>query len=129
MRAAASTEREDRDRSAICSGAATSRTPCILLGSRHILGRRWSSVEPVPRSLPRAYRRQLEALDLEKVMRLVQEAVDETPESTAGSTAGGDGRRLRGIPSVGRGVSGAIGGTDPLRALMAKERQKQQKAR
>ena len=62
-------------------------------------------------------------------MRLVQEAVDETPESTAGSTAGGDGRRLRGIPSVGRGVSGAIGGTDPLRALMAKERQKQQKAR
>ena len=76
--------------------------------------------------LPRAYRRQLQALDLEKVMRLVAEAVDETPESAAGSTAGGDGRRVRGIPSVGRGVSGAIGGTDPMRALLAKERRKGQ---
>ena len=55
-------------------------------------------------------------------MRLVQEAVDEEPESTAGATAGGDGRKLRGIPAIGRGAPGAIRGTDPLRALLQKER-------
>ena len=31
-----------------------------------------------------------------------------------------DNRKLRGIPAVGRGVSGHIAGTDPLEALMAK---------
>jgi len=42
------------------------------------------------------------------------------PKSSAGATSGGDGRRLRGIPAVSRGTSGAIAGTDPVSALLAK---------
>ena len=46
------------------------------------------------------------------------------PSGAAGATAPGDGRRLRGIPIVGRSTAGgAIGGSDPLRALLAKERE------
>ena len=43
------------------------------------------------------------------------------PKTVAGATAPLDHRRLRGIPAVGRGVSGAISSTDPVRALLAKE--------
>jgi hypothetical protein len=46
------------------------------------------------------------------------------PASSAGATAPGDGRRLRGIPAVSRGTGGAIAGTDPLRALLVKERRR-----
>lgn len=35
------------------------------------------------------------------------------PNTTAGATAGGDERKLRGIPAIGRGVQGAIQGTRP----------------
>ena len=38
-----------------------------------------------------------------------------------GATLDGDPARLRGLPAVGRNVSGRIPGTDPLRALLAKE--------
>ena len=70
--------------------------------------------------MPRAFRRQQQALDMEKVARITAEPVE--PSSSAGATAGGDGRRLRGIPAVARGTSGAVFGPDPLRALLAKER-------
>ena len=36
-----------------------------------------------------------------------------TTKVIRGATAGGDGRKLRGIPAIGRGVSGAIRGTSP----------------
>jgi hypothetical protein len=60
---------------------------------------------------PRAYRRQLEATDRRNVDRAVQDAgpIQHTP----GATAPGDGRKLRGIPAIGRGVSGAIRDTRP----------------
>ncbi len=35
----------------------------------------------------------------------------------------------RGLPLVGRGMTGAIPGTDPLQALLAKERREENKAR
>jgi hypothetical protein len=35
------------------------------------------------------------------------------PIVQTGATAGGDERRLRGIPAIGRGVAGAIPGTRP----------------
>jgi hypothetical protein len=35
------------------------------------------------------------------------------PQIATGVTAGGDERRLRGIPAIGRGVAGAIPGTRP----------------
>jgi hypothetical protein len=76
---------------------------------------------------PRAYRRQLEAQDEAKLERILQE-VGERDELaiavTAGATAPGDGRRLRGIPAVGKGCSGTVFGTDPLGALLAKERRR-----
>jgi hypothetical protein len=58
----------------------------------------------VPQPLPRAFRRQLESEDREKAARIVRDA-----ETYVGGTAGGDERRLRGIPAVGRGCGGAIG--------------------
>lgn len=38
---------------------------------------------------------------------------DEPIRSARGATAGGDERKLRGIPAIGRGVAGAIPGTSP----------------
>jgi hypothetical protein len=75
----------------------------------------------VPQPLPRAYRRQLQVEDQAKLERILAEVVDEEPASAAGATAPGDSRRLRGIPAVLRGTSGAIPGTGPLGALVAKE--------
>jgi hypothetical protein len=56
--------------------------------------------------------------------RIARETDATMPEKTAaGATLGGDARRMRGLPCVGRGgAGGAIAGTDPLRALLAKER-------
>jgi hypothetical protein len=39
---------------------------------------------------------------------------EESTTTTAGGTAAGDPRRLRGLPAIGRNVSGAIPGTDPV---------------
>ena len=64
-----------------------------------------------------------------KVERIVAEVGDEEPESVAGGTAPGDSRRLRGIPAVSRGTSGAVHGTDPVRALLAKEGRRRRAAR
>ena len=69
----------------------------------------------VPQPLPRAFRRQLAALDAEKVGRIVREVGGADPGGVAGVTAGGDERRLRGIPAVGRGCGGEIRGTPPDR--------------
>jgi hypothetical protein len=76
----------------------------------------------MPSRFPRSFRRQLEAADRAKVDRIVREAGgDDEPATAAGATAPGDARRLRGIPAVGRGSSSTMSGTDPLRALLAKE--------
>jgi hypothetical protein len=41
-------------------------------------------------------------------------ATSDTPiRSAKGATAGGDERKLRGIPAIGRGVAGAMAGTSP----------------
>jgi hypothetical protein len=50
---------------------------------------------------------------------------EEDHTSAPGATVAGDGRRMRGMPAVGRGTSGAVFGSDPLRALLAKERRRQ----
>lgn len=42
-------------------------------------------------------------------------------DTPGNGTAGGDTRRLRGIPAIGRGVGGAIAGSDPLRELIRRE--------
>ena len=35
---------------------------------------------------------------------------------------GGDSQKLRGLPAIGRGVSGAVAGSNPVSALLPKER-------
>jgi len=82
-------------------------------------------LDSVPQPLPRAFRRQLMAADEAKLERILAEVGPlPPPEQTAGATAPGDSRSLRGIPAHARGTSGAIAGTDPLRALLAKERRR-----
>jgi hypothetical protein len=67
----------------------------------------------VPQPLPRSYRRQLAVEDQEKLERILRDVGGEAPSSSAGATAAGDERRLRGIPAIGRGCAGAIRGTRP----------------
>lgn len=57
---------------------------------------------------------------LARILTLVGEPAPD-PKLYRG-TAAGDERRLRGLPAIARGTRGAIAGTDPLRALLAKER-------
>ena len=49
---------------------------------------------------------------LERNRRIAIETSTETAV-VGGATAGGDERKLRGIPAIGRGVTGAIAGTVP----------------
>jgi hypothetical protein len=120
-RAAASTEIDRETPGTVSEVVATSRTSRNFTPIPEHCQAMVSSVEPVSQPLPRTRRRQLEELDAAKVARIVGEA--EPPSGAAGATAGGDGRRLRGIPAVARGTSGAMFGSDPLRALLAKEGQ------
>lgn len=63
-------------------------------------------------------RPEITAMD-EQQARLLREAEADAdpaaPLRDGPATAGGDPRRLRGIPAIGRSVSGAIRGTDPER--------------
>lgn len=72
---------------------------------------------------PRYLRLQLEVEDREKLAAIFRDAEAQSEEDSvaAGATAGGDGSRLRGSPAISRGTAGAIPGTDPVRALLAKE--------
>lgn len=52
----------------------------------------------------------------------LETATDDAPLKQArGATAAGDERKLRGIPCLAPGVGNTIHGTDPLRALLAKQ--------
>ncbi len=48
--------------------------------------------------------------------------VEQPHDTPTRATAGGDKRRLRGIPVLANGVGSAIPGTNPLAALLTKER-------
>jgi hypothetical protein len=56
-------------------------------------------------NMPRAYRRQMEAQDREKVERITRTQEQRLDQGSAG--------RLRGIPAIGRGCPGHIRDTDP----------------
>jgi len=59
-------------------------------------------------TMPRAYRRQLQAND----QAAVDKATQHQPDITTGSAG-----RLRGIPAIGKGTPGHIRDTDPLGVL------------
>ncbi len=74
--------------------------------------------------LPRFDSAQAEAAWRNKLARILLEAgEDDSPKGAkpGSDVGGGDPARLRGLPAIGRNVAGAIPGTDPLRALIAKE--------
>lgn len=67
------------------------------------------------RMLARIQRQRLAAQQARAVARALREAVEDGRVYVPGT--GGDERRLRGIPAVGRGVAGEIPGTRPDRAM------------
>ena len=77
--------------------------------------------QPLPRFVDEAHERSAWQRKLASILLEVGEPAPSPKIYSA--TAGGDGRRLRGIPAHAKGNGGgAIPGTDPLRALLAKER-------
>jgi len=68
--------------------------------------------------LPRFYKRTLQAKDQRMIAAAVIDSGDTAPTRTVThATLPGDARRLRGIPAIGRSVSGCIPGTNPEQAL------------
>ena len=68
------------------------------------------------RALRRFDRDQEQQEDAVRIARILEESPEVKPPT--GATAGGDERKLRGIPVLSRGVSGAIPGSSPHRALL-----------
>ncbi len=77
----------------------------------------------VSRSLPRFNTYHEKAADQRKLTKILAEATDEAapPKRVAGARSGGDEKALRGLPAIGRGVSGVIPGTSPLHAVIHNE--------
>ena len=76
----------------------------------------------MPQHLPRFHAQHQRIDDERKLGRILLETGEAAPPKvTAGSTAGGDSERLRGLPAIGRGVSGAIRGSDPLGEVIRRE--------
>ena len=80
---------------------------------------------PVPEILPRFYVRQQQAEAERKIAKAILEAGD-APDGNGSmplrrSADGHDPARLRGLPAIGRNVSGARVDADPVRALLSKE--------
>ena len=73
--------------------------------------------------LPRFSKMRERAESNRKIARIVLESggTAESAKPVAYATLAGDERRLRGLPAVARGVSGASPGTDPVGALMRKQ--------
>jgi hypothetical protein len=61
-----------------------------------------------------------QAEDAAKIDRIVAEAAEPELASSGGATSR-DPARLRGLPAVSRFSSGAVAGSDPVRAVLAKE--------
>jgi hypothetical protein len=83
----------------------------------------------VPQRLPRFYRRQQEREDERRIAQIILEtgaSLDDAERSvpTRGSANGWNRQRARGVPIIGRvGGGGASPGTDPVAALLRKERE------
>ena len=64
------------------------------------------SLEPVPQSLPRAFRAKQQAEDERKLEKILAQTAKLEPSDATGATSGGDESRLRGLPAIGRGCEG-----------------------
>lgn len=82
----------------------------------------------MPQRLPR-FDPEVRVKDAEQLTRIIRE-VDKAPADPrpVNGAGGGDLRRMRGFPIVGvRGAGGTSPGTDPMRALLAKEGQRRRR--
>jgi hypothetical protein len=84
----------------------------------------------VPQRLPRFYSRTLQRLEDERRLARILlevgalEAADAKSTPATRSASGHDRQRMRGLPLIARGApSGASPGTDPMAALLRKERE------
>jgi hypothetical protein len=79
----------------------------------------------VPQPLPRFLQREQREADLQKLARIILEAGDAADahrgKPLSRSADGHDPQRLRGLPAIGRNVSGRVNGSDPVAVLLAKE--------
>jgi len=78
--------------------------------------------DPELRPLIGAWLDRTEMRDAQERVKLRAHVEQSKDVPITGQTAAGDISRLRGLPAIGRGVGGAVPGTDPLRALLKKER-------
>jgi hypothetical protein len=82
----------------------------------------------VPQRLPRYQGKQEQADDLAKLAKLLLAVGAEEPDAAStrklSRVTHGDPVRLRGLPAVGKGTRSTMPGTDPLGALLAKERRR-----
>lgn len=62
---------------------------------------------------------------LEDQLHAIARETNTTPIVNSKATAAGDARKLRGIPALSKGVGSTCPGTDPLRAVLAKERKQE----
>lgn len=76
---------------------------------------------PIPYKLDRWFERELLRSHSERVIGKIEREVGSRAKPVEGATAAGDPSRLRGLPAIGRGVGGAINGTDPERELLKSE--------
>ncbi len=83
----------------------------------------------MPEILPRFYRQMQELEDARRIAQIILETGEVPPEANgkplSRSADGHDPARLRGLPAIGRNVSGATFHTDPVKALLEKERRGQ----
>src|SRR3954452_10637507 len=72
------------------------------------------------RKLPRFDAHYEKVEDQRKLAKILLETGGPAPPPTrvAGARSGGDERALRGLPAIGRGVSGTMPGTDPVQAVL-----------
>jgi hypothetical protein len=77
----------------------------------------------MPQPLPRYVALELQHReDAAKLARILVETDGPAEPHIRPSARGGDWQRMRGVPCVGPGIGGTSPGTDPVRALLAKER-------
>jgi hypothetical protein len=79
--------------------------------------------QPLP-CLQAELERRADQQELARILIETGASLDEVTSHTVTRAQHADPARLRGLPAVGRGCSGAIAGSDPLKALLAKERRR-----
>jgi hypothetical protein len=99
----------------------TATYPCTLESMQEARSR----LPRVPQPFPRLLRELERRADAKKLARILVESGEAAPTATTITRVShADPDRLRGLPAVGRGCSSTMPGTDPLRALLAKERRR-----